>query len=43
MLGSLVNTFMDAFDADGVFLTIDGKALETGHNIYDQTLGFFGE
>lgn len=43
MLGSLVNTFMDAFDADGVFLTIDGKTLETGHNIYDQALGFFGE
>lgn len=41
MLGSLVNTFLDAFAADGIIVTIDGQPLETGHNIYDQPLSAF--
>lgn len=41
MMGSLVNTFLDAFDADGLSLTVEGKILETGHVIYDFTLEFF--
>jgi len=40
MLGSLANTFIDAFDADGLSLTVDGKTLETGHTIYDFTITF---
>lgn len=41
MVGSLVNSIISAFGADGVALTIDGSSLETGHEIYDYTLGFF--
>lgn len=40
MLGSLANTFLDAFDADGLSLTVDGEILETGHTIYDFTIEF---
>lgn len=43
MLGSLVNTFLDAFSADSILITVDGQALETGHAVYDQALNFFGE
>lgn len=42
MLGSLVNTFIDAFDAGGILITVDGQSLETGHALYDQALKFYG-
>ena len=35
MLASLVNTFLEAFQADALALTIEGEPLETGHNRYD--------
>ena len=41
MLGSIVNTFLDAYSASGLMLQVDGKTLETGHNIYDYTLEFY--
>lgn len=41
ILGSLTNTFLTAYGADGLNLTIEGNPLETGHNIYDFTLKFF--
>lgn len=34
-LGSLADTFLDAFDAQYITLTVNGAVLETGHNIYD--------
>lgn len=34
-MGSLVNTFLDAYGADAVVVTAAGKTLETGHAIYD--------
>ena len=37
---SLANTFLDAFDADGLSLTVNGEILETGHGIYDFTIEF---
>ena len=40
MLSSLANTFLDAFDADGLSLTVNGEILETGHTIYDFTIEF---
>lgn len=43
MLGSLVNTFLDAFSADSILITVAGHPLETGHAVYDQALRFFGE
>jgi len=41
MMGSLVNSFIKAFEADGMSITVNGSVLETGHNIYDFTLSFF--
>jgi len=41
MMGALVNSFLDAYNASGLMLQVDGKTLETGHNIYDYTLTFY--
>lgn len=41
IMGSLVNTFLDAYGAAGLMLQVDGKVLETGHSVYDWTLEFF--
>lgn len=41
IMGALVNTFLDAYDASGLMLQVDGKTLETGHSIYDWTMGFY--
>ncbi len=38
MLGSLVNTFLEAYDAQTITVTVEGAALETGHNVYDTPL-----
>lgn len=38
LLGSLVNTLLDAYRTDRVILTVDGAVPETGHNIYDYPL-----
>lgn len=35
LIGSVVNTFLSAFQADSVFLTSDGEIMESGHVIYD--------
>ncbi len=40
---SIVNSFVEAFNADGVRLTVSGVTLETGHNIYDYVLTFTQE
>lgn len=41
LLGSVVNTFLRAYHADTIFITVDGELLETGHAIYDQPLTFY--
>lgn len=41
VIGSLVDTFLDAYDCEHVIITVDGKALETGHASYDGALQFF--
>ena len=41
MLGSFVNTFLTAYQAQSMVLTVDGEPLATGHNIYDTALTFF--
>lgn len=42
VIGSLVNTFLDAYeDAETVFLTVDGEILESGHVVYDFQLEFY--
>ena len=35
IMGSVVNTFLSAFDAESIFITVNGEILETGHVIYD--------
>ncbi len=42
-LGSLVDTFLTAWGADELTLTCGGAFLETGHDLYDQPLSFYGE
>ncbi len=41
VLGSVVNTFLDAFQAESVYFTVDGQILESGHAIYDFAMSFF--
>ena len=40
-MGGVVNTFLKAFDAYAVKITVDGKPAESGHNIYSEALRFF--
>lgn len=38
--GSVVNTYLSAFQAESVFFTVDGEILESGHVVYDFPLTF---
>jgi hypothetical protein len=38
--GSVVNTYLSAFQAESVYFTVNGKILESGHVIYDFPLTF---
>ena len=38
--GSVVNTYLSAFQAESVFFTVNGDVLESGHVIYDFPLTF---
>ena len=40
IIGSLVNTYLNAFQAQSLFLTVEGEILESGHVIYDFPLTF---
>jgi len=35
MIGSVVNTFLDAFQAESVYFTVGGQIFESGHETYD--------
>ena len=41
IVGSVVNTFLDAFQAETLFFTVDDAILESGHTVYDFALSFF--
>lgn len=41
LMGSVVNTFLSAYDAETVLITVDGEILESGHVIYDFPMEFF--
>ena len=40
VLGGVVNTFLDAYDAKEILITVDGNVLESGHAVYDKPLEF---
>ena len=40
MIGSVVNTFLSAYGADTVMITVDGQIMESGHVIYDFPLAY---
>jgi hypothetical protein len=40
-MGGLTNTFLRAYDAQEILITVNGQTLETGHAIYDKPLNFF--
>ena len=41
IMGSVVNTFLDAYDAEFVHITVNGEILESGHVVYDFEMSFF--
>ena len=41
MIGCVVNTFLSVYDAETVYITINGEIMESGHVIYDFPMGFF--
>lgn len=41
IVGSFVNTYLNAFQADSLFFTVEGEILESGHVIYDFPLEFY--
>ena len=43
IINSVVNTFLDAYDADKIRITVEGMVLESGHAIYDDYLFFQSE
>lgn len=40
MMGSIVNTFLRAYDADSMTITVNGNPLESGHCIYENPMKF---
>ena len=40
-IGSVCNTFLSAYDADFIKITVDENILSSGHAIYDSYLSFF--
>lgn len=41
LVGSIVNTFLSAYDCDSILLTVHGKAITSGSIQYDSPLSFF--
>lgn len=40
MMGSVVNTFLRAYDAESMTITVNGNPLESGHCIYEKPMKF---
>ena len=41
VMGSLVNTFLDCYQCDLLMITVEGKVLETGREIYEEYLEMY--
>ena len=42
-MGSVINTFLDAYQAEEILITVEGSTLESGHNVYDSYQNFYGQ
>ena len=40
MIGCVVNTYLSVYDADTVYITVNGEIMESGHVIYDFPMEF---
>jgi hypothetical protein len=40
LIGSVVNTFLSAYQAESVMLTVNGEIIESGHVVYDFPIEF---
>lgn len=38
IMAAVTNTFLEAYGADAIRLTVEGQTLETGHRVYDELL-----
>lgn len=38
MIGSVTNTFLEAYKVEKMLMTVDGQTVESGHSIYDEYL-----
>lgn len=41
IMAALTNTFLEAYAADALVLTVEGEVLETVHSVYDRPLSYF--
>lgn len=41
IIGSVMNTFLTAYNAQSMVITVNGEVLETGHAVYDTALTYF--
>jgi hypothetical protein len=41
MIGCVVNTYLSVYDAETVYITVNGEIIESGHVIYDFPMEFF--
>ncbi len=38
IVAALADTFLDNYDADGIYITVEGSPLTTSHRVYDQMI-----
>lgn len=41
MIGCVVNTYLSIYDAETVYITVNGEIMESGHVVYDFPMEFF--
>lgn len=41
LIGSVVNTYLSAFNTDSIYFTVNGEVLESGHTVYDFEMSYF--
>ena len=41
MIGCVVNTYLSAYEAETVYITVNGEIMESGHVIYDFPMEFY--